>query len=63
MFKIFDPPSSLLLIALIFYKYNQLGAQIFLICLLFSLHVSGNYVHIIRRKYRTYATPGVCHSI
>ena len=29
----------------------------------FSLHVSGNYVPIIRRKYRTYATPGICHSI
>jgi hypothetical protein len=29
----------------------------------FSLHVSGNYVSIIRRKYRTYATPGICHSI
>jgi len=28
----------------------------------FSLHVSGNYVPIIRRKYRTYATPGICHS-
>ena len=24
----------------------------------FSLHVSGNYVPIIRRKYRTYAIPG-----
>ena len=29
----------------------------------FSLHVSGNYVPIIRRKYRTYATPGICHFI
>jgi len=30
---------------------------------LFSLHVSGNYVPIIRRKYRTNATPGISHSI
>jgi len=29
----------------------------------FSLHVSGNYVPIIRRKYRTYATPDIFHSI
>jgi len=29
----------------------------------FSLHVSGNYVLIIGRKYRNYATPGICHSI
>ena len=29
----------------------------------FSIHVSGNYVPIIRRKYRTYATPLICHSI
>ena len=29
----------------------------------FSLHVSGNYVPIIRRKYRTYETPGISHSI
>jgi len=29
----------------------------------FSLHVSGNFVLIIRRKYRTYATPGICLSI
>ena len=29
----------------------------------FSLHVSGDYVPIIRRKYRTYATPGIRHSI
>ena len=28
----------------------------------FSLHVSGNYMPIIRRKYRTYVTPGICHS-
>ena len=28
----------------------------------FSLHVSGNYVPIIKRKFRTYATPGICHS-
>jgi len=27
------------------------------------LDVSGHYVPIIRRKYRTYATPGVSHSI
>jgi hypothetical protein len=29
----------------------------------FTLHVSGNYVPIIRRKYRTCATPGICHCI
>jgi len=29
----------------------------------FSLHVSGNYVPIIRRKYRTHATSGISHSI
>jgi len=29
----------------------------------FSLHVSGNYVPIIGRKYSTYATPGICRSI
>ena len=29
----------------------------------FSLHVSGNYVHIIRRKCRTDATPGICNCI
>jgi hypothetical protein len=23
----------------------------------------GNYVPIIKRKYRTYATPGICHSV
>jgi len=28
-----------------------------------SLHVSGNYMPIIRRKFRTYATTGICHSI
>jgi len=28
-----------------------------------SLHVSGNYMPIIRRKHRIYATPGICHSI
>ena len=28
-----------------------------------SLQVSGNYVLIIRKKYRTYVTPGICHSI
>ena len=27
----------------------------------FSLHVSGNCVPIIRRKYRTYATPGITY--
>jgi len=29
----------------------------------FSVHVSGNYVPIIRRKYRTCATSGICRSI
>ena len=39
------------------------GALFLLIRLFcYSLHVSGNYVPIIRRKYRTYATPGICHS-
>jgi hypothetical protein len=28
-----------------------------------SVHVSGNYVPIIRRKYRTNTTPGICHSV
>jgi len=28
-----------------------------------SVHVSVKYVPIIRRNYRTYATPGICHSI
>ena len=27
----------------------------------FSLHVLGKFVPIIRRKYLTYATPGICH--
>jgi len=31
----------------------------FIVC----LHVSGNYVPIIMRNYRTYATPGISHSI
>ena len=29
----------------------------------FSLHVSANYVSIIRRNYRTHVTPGICHCI
>jgi len=29
----------------------------------FSLHVPGKYVPIIRKKYRTYETPGICHPI
>jgi len=29
----------------------------------FFLHVSGNYVPIVKRNCRTYATPGICHSI
>ena len=30
---------------------------------LFSLHVSGNYVPIIRRNICIYATLGICHSV
>jgi hypothetical protein len=29
----------------------------------FSVHVSGNYVPITRRKHCTYGTPRICHSI
>ena len=29
----------------------------------FSLHVSGNYVPIIRRNNHIYATLGICHSV
>jgi len=29
----------------------------------FSLHVSGDYVPIIRRNNCIYATPGTCHSV
>jgi hypothetical protein len=28
-----------------------------------TLHVSGNYVPIIKRNYRTNGTPDICHSI
>ena len=44
-------------------KKNQIGTQIFLICLLLFSTCFGKYVPIIRRKYRTYATPGISHSM
>jgi len=44
-------------------KQNQLSAQFFLYVYFYSLHVSGNYVPIIRRNYCISATPGICHSV
>ena len=41
---------------------NRTWCTIFLVCF-FSLHVSGNYVPIIRRNNCTYATLGICHSV
>jgi hypothetical protein len=42
-------------------KYIYVYIYIHIYC--FSLYVPGNYVPIIRRKYRTHATPGIYHSI
>jgi len=44
-------------------EHTQSVHKFSLLCLLLSLQVSGNYVPIIRGKYRTHATPGICHSI
>ena len=44
-------------------KYNQLVHNFFLFVYLYFLHVSGNYVHIIRRNYCINATLGICHSV
>jgi hypothetical protein len=35
----------------------------FLVCLFLSLHVSGDYVPIIRRNNRMYETLGTCYSV
>jgi len=42
---------------------TQLLHLVVLISLLQSLHVSGNYVPIIRRNNCVYATLGTCHSV
>jgi hypothetical protein len=44
-------------------KESQIGAQFFKYIYCIYLHVSGNYVLIIRRNYRTHVTPGIYHSI
>jgi len=45
-----------------FCKYSQLVAQ-FSLVRFFSLHVSGDYVPIIRRNNCIYATLGNCYSV
>jgi len=42
---------------------NQLDAQFFIYVYLYSLHVSGSYVSIIRRIHCINATHGLCHSV
>jgi len=39
------------------------SSTIFLACLFFSLHVSGDYVPIIRRNNCIYATFGTCYYV
>jgi hypothetical protein len=42
---------------------SQNVAQFFLVCLFFSLHVSGDYVQIIRRNNCIFAALGTCYSV
>jgi len=48
---------------LFFCKLNQLGAQFFLVCLFPFVHVSDDYVPIIRRNNCIYAILGTCFSV
>jgi hypothetical protein len=47
----------------ILWNKTNLVQNLFLVRLYQSLHVSGDYVPIIRRKNCVYATRGTCHSV